>query len=298
MKKFFKDPLLHFLLIGAALFLLFELFDNPSGPQSDRILITQGQVDFLKANFSRTWQRSPGEKELQGLIDGFVREEIFYREALALGLDRDDSVIRRRMNQKLEMMSDDLAGVITPSDEELQQFLNTHPERFHIEPKVAFRHVFLNVDQRGNSVMTDAEKFLAELTAPENATDPDTLGDSLMLPRSFNLSTVSEISRLFGKPFSLELTKIKPGTWVGPIRSGYGFHLVLVTEQVDGRLPELNEVRDVVEREWLAANRKELKDNIYKKLRKKYTVVIEQPADEAKPIQPVTDAQAAPEKQK
>ena len=111
MKILLREPLVHFLIIGAALFLLFGLFNNPAGPQSGRIVITTGQIDYLKANFTRTWQRSPIEKELQGLIDSYVRDEIFYREALAMGLDRDDAVIRRRLKQKLEIMSDDLAGM-------------------------------------------------------------------------------------------------------------------------------------------------------------------------------------------
>ncbi len=119
MKFLLREPLVHFLIIGGALFLLFGLLDNATGPQSGRIVITTGQIDYLKANFTRTWQRSPTEQELQGLIDSYVRDEIFYREALAMGLDRDDSVIRRRLKQKLEIMSDDLAGVAIPSEEEL-----------------------------------------------------------------------------------------------------------------------------------------------------------------------------------
>jgi hypothetical protein len=298
MKSLLREPLVHFLLIGAALFFVFGLFNDPAGPQSDRIVITPGQIEFLKANFTRTWQRSPTEQELQGLINSHVHEEIFYREALALGLDRDDGIIRRRLKQKLEFMSDDLAGVATPSDEQLQQFLETHPESFRIEPKVAFRHIFLNIDQRGNTALDAGDRLLAELSDAGNATDPDTLGDNIMLPKSFTLSPASEIARLFGEPFSIEIMKIKPGQWAGPIRSGYGLHLVLVSEQVDGRLPELDEVREVVEQEWSADYKKELKESIYKKFREKYTVVFEQPTTGGNSLQAVSEAQAAQEVQK
>lgn len=298
MKSLLREPLVHFLLIGAALFLVFELFDNPAGQQSSRIEITNGQVEYLRASFTRARQRQPTEQELQGLVDGYVREEIFYREALALGLDKNDSVIRRRLKQKLELMSDDIAGITLPSEEQLQEFLETHHESFWIEPKIAFRHVFLDIAQRGISVEDEAAELLAVLSKGENKSDPDALGDSLMQPKEFNLLPLSEIAKLFGEPFSLELMNYKPGKWSGPVQSGYGLHLVLVNEQVAGRLPQLDEIRKTVEWEWTAANRKELKENIYNELRKKYTVVFEQPTDESKKILVVSKAQAAGEEQK
>jgi len=297
MKSLLREPLVHFLLIGAALFIVFGLFNDPAGPGSERIVITPGQIDFLKANFTRTWQRPPTEKELQGLINSFVRDEIFYREALSLGLDRDDNVIRRRLKQKLEFMSDDLAEVATPSDEELRQFLQSHPESFRKEPQVAFRHIFLDITQRGKGAFAEADRVLAELADENNIPAPDALGDPLMLPMAFDLTTVSEISRLFGRSFGPELLSVEPGKWTGPIRSGYGLHLILVTDKVDGRLPELDEIREVVEREWVAVRKKELKENIYSRLREKYSVVFEQPATEKKPLQAVSEAQAAQEKQ-
>jgi hypothetical protein len=298
MKSLWREPLVHFLIIGAALFLLFGLFNNPAGPQSGRIVITSGQTDYLKANFTRTWQRSPTEQELQGLTDSYVRDEIFYREASAMGLDRDDSVIRRRLKQKLEIMSDDLAGVAIPSDDDLRQFLLTHPESFFHEPQAAFRHIFLNTDQRGNAAMDEAARLLAELSTPGNTTNPDTLGDSLMLPRSFDLSAASVIAGFFGEHFSLEIMKLKPGHWAGPIMSGYGLHLVLVSQLIEGRLPELAEVREEVEREWFVSHRKELKENLYKKLREKYTVVFELPDDKGESIPAVSETQAVKEQQR
>jgi hypothetical protein len=298
MKSLMREPLIHFLFIGAALFLLFEVFDDPAGPQSNRVVITNGQIEFLKASFARTRQRSPTEQELQGLINGHVREEIFYREALALGLDKDDTVIRKRLNQKLELMSDDLAGIIVPSDEQLQEFIETHTESFIIEPQIAFRHIYINVYQRGNAAEDEAARLLAVLSDQENKSDPDTLGDSLMLANSFNLSPVGEIAKMFGKPFSLELINSKPGQWRGPVQSGYGLHLILVTEHVAGKLPQLDEIRETVEWEWSAAHRKKLKENIYNELRERYTVVFEQPANGAGNFQAVSTAQAAQEEQK
>lgn len=298
MKSLMREPLLHFLLIGAALFLLFEVFDDPAGQQSSQVVITKGQIEFLKASFARTRQRSPSKQELQGLVDGYVREEIFYREALALGLDKDDTVIRKRLNQKLELMSDDLAGIIVPTDEDLQQFMETHAESFRTQTRIAFRHVYLNVYQRGNSAEDEAARLLALLTDEANKSDPDTLGDSLMLPKTFNLTPVIEIAKMFGEPFSLELVNSKPGQWIGPVQSGYGLHLILVTEHITGKMPRLDEIRGTVEWEWYAANRKKLKENIYNELRGRYTVVFEQPANGAGNIQEVSTALAAQEEQK
>ncbi len=297
MKSLLREPLIHFLFIGAALFLLFKVFDDPVGQQSSRIVITNGQIEYLKASFARTWQRSPTKQELQGLIDGYVREEIFYREALALGLDKNDTVIRRRLKQKLELMSDDLVGIIVPSDEDLQEFIETHTESFRIEPRITFRHVYLNVYQRGNAAEDEATRLLTLLSDEGNKSDPDTLGDSLMLPKSFNLSPVGEIAKMFGKPFILELVNSKPGQWIGPVQSGYGLHLVLVSEHVAGRLPQLDEIREAVEWEWSAAHKKDLKENIYNELRERYTVEFEQPANGAGDIQAVSTAQAAKEEE-
>jgi PPIC-type PPIASE domain len=297
LKSFLREPLIHFLFIGAALFLIFAVFDDPAGPQSNRIVITNGQIEYLKASFARTRQHSPTEQELRGLINGYVREEILYREALALGLDKNDSVIRRRLRQKLELMSDDLAGITIPTDDQLQQFLEANSDKFKIGPQIAFRHVFLDIVQRGISADDEAVGLLEVLTKEGNKPDPDTLGDRLMLPKSFNLTPVSEIEKLFGKSFSVELDDITPGKWTGPVQSGYGLHLILVTEHVAGRLPRLDEIREIIEWEWTAAHRTKLKENIYNELRGRYTVVFEQPADGAKAFQAASEVRAAQENQ-
>ncbi|WP_136808243.1 peptidyl-prolyl cis-trans isomerase [Desulfosediminicola flagellatus] len=295
MKSFLREPLVHFLIIGVALFILFEVVNDPVGPQSNRVVITNGQIESLKARFVKTWQRQPTREELDELINGHVREEILYREALALGMDKDDGVVRRRMTQKLELMSDDIAGITIPSNEDLQDFLESHPELFRIEPQVAFRQIYIDVEKRGIAADMEAEQLLALLSETESKLDLDTVGDNLMLPRKFNLVAVSEIAKMFGEKFSLELIKCTKGQWVGPIQSGYGLHLVLVSDRVAGRLPGLEEVRGTVEWEWSTAHKKTVRDNIYNKLREKYTIEIEESGDGFKNAQTVTVAQAAQE---
>ncbi len=284
-KKLLHEPLVHFLAIGAGLFLLNALLGGSSATQSgqnaNRIVVSQGQVEHLTAQFARTWQRPPTEAEVKGLIDEYVLDEISYREALALGLDRDDPTIRRRLRLKLETLNEDIAAAVPPSDEQLQEFLEKHPESFRREPQVAFRQVFLNADRRGRKADEDAQNLLARLRAAGPDADLAGLGDPLMMfSHDLPLSPDWEIRRLFGKEFAANVLELAPGRWEGPIRSGYGLHLVLVREKTPGRLPELSEVRAEVEREWMFARKKEMQEAMHRKLRERYTVVVETPPDE------------------
>jgi len=301
MKKLLKEPLIHFLLIGAGLFLLFGWGGGPSslpggqsGSQSTKIIVTQGQIAHLMAQFIRTWQRPPTEPELKGLVDSHVRDEISYREATAMGLDRDDATIRRRMRLKLETLNEDIAAAMSPTDQDLQTFLEQHPDSFFVEPRAAFRQVYLNPDRRGAKIDTDARNLLARLRATGPDADLSGFGDPLvMLSNDLPLSPVSEIGSLFGEQFGRTIVELEPGQWVGPVRSGYGLHLVLVSERQPGRLPELAEVRDQVEREWVFTRKKEMQEAMYQKLGERYTVVIEEPDAPAKEVAAVDETKSA-----
>lgn len=284
-KKLIHEPLVHFLAIGAGLFLLNGLLGGSFATQSEqnanRIVVSQGQVEHLTAQFARTWQRPPTEAEVKGLIDEYVLDEISYREALALGLDRDDPTIRRRLRLKLETLNEDIVAAVPPSDEDLQKFLEKHPDSFRREPQVAFRQVFLNPDRRGRKADEDARNLLARLRAAGPDVDLAGFGDQLMMvPNDLPLSAGWEIGRLFGEQFRENVLEQAPGRWEGPIRSGYGLHLVLVTERTPGRLPELSEVRAEVEREWMFARKKEVQEAMHKKLLERYTVIVERPPGE------------------
>jgi len=280
MKKLLKDPLLHFLLIGAALFLVFGLIKSPAGIEENRIIITSGDIEALQANFARTWQRPPTESEVSGLIEDRVRDEIAYREAVAMGLDQGDSVIRRRLRMKMELIVEDVAGLSPPTDEDLETYLGEYRESFRQQPQVSFMHVYLNSDKRGARVEEDAREILTKLSAAGIDADPESYGDPSMLPKELPLYYIKDIGRLFGVDFSRQILEVKPGAWTGPVWSSYGLHLVYVRERIEGRDPKLDEVRKEVEREWSALRRKEFKQATYKKLRERYTVTIEEtPAD-------------------
>ena len=273
-KKVLREPLLHFLLIGAALFVIYEQTREPGSEAPNRIVMSSGQVAQLAANFERTWMRPATEVELTGLIESYVRDEVFYREALAMGLDQSDPVVRQRMRSKLEFILEDLSSAEV-SDEVLLAYLQEHPDKFRSPLQISFQQVYMSTDGR-TDLVAEANTILAKLN--EGAA-PESLGDPTLVPHAFTLATQSEIERSLGKSFGVEVVELLPSdNWVGPLFSAYGGHLLRVSERVDARLPELSEIRALVEREYLVGRRAEIKDLAYAKLREGYDVTIE--ADE------------------
>lgn len=281
MKKFFREPLVHFLLIGAGLFLLFSWRGGPAsipagqaGAQSTKIVIAQGDIDQLAAIFEKTWQRKPTEEEMKGLVEGLIRDEIYYREAVAIGLDRDDAVLKRRLRQKMEFIFEDISSQVEPKDEELQAFMRKNQDRYLVDPQVAFHHVYINANKRKKDAEAYAVQVLAELT---KGADPNAAGDPFLLGSDQRLSPLWDIKCQYGEVFSNSLLGLKQGKWEGPVKSGYGLHLVFIDKRVGGRLPDLKEVREAVKRDWAAERQRELKDAAYAKIRERYVVEIKKP---------------------
>jgi parvulin-like peptidyl-prolyl isomerase len=273
-----REPLVHFLAIGALIFLVFHLWGG-GGPGSNVIVIRPGQVDAIVARFSRTWLRPPTDQELKGLIDDAVREEMAAREAMAMGLDRDDTIIRRRLRQKLEFLAEDAINATPPTDTELQAWLDQNPDAFRSDPQVSYRQVYLNPEKRGATVRTEAEQLLVQLRSQGPDITTEQLGDASMLPAERPLEPMGEVARSFGREFAEELLKAEPGQWTGPLESAYGLHLVFVREKVDGNLPQLGEIRPIVEREFLAERRKRELNKMYEQMLRSYRVTVEQRAE-------------------
>ena len=275
MPKLLKDPLLHFLLLGAAVFVLFQWFANPSSDrdQTRDIVITAGRIQALSQSFEKVWQRAPTEAELDGLVQEHIREEVLYREALAMGLDRDDTIVRRRLRQKMEFLSEDLVRLEEPEDVELQAFLTAHAERFRLESRFSFRQVYVNANDRGASAEADALALLETLQAHNG--DAAHIGDRLMIPHHFDNEPEREVARALGTQFLQALHDIPLGSWQGPIVSGFGLHLVHLSHRTESTVPALAEVRDAVLREWSAAKRKQANEAFYDTLRSRYTVTID-----------------------
>lgn len=274
MKRILREPLLHFLLLGAAIFAAYGAVSKRIGDEPGKIIVTQGQVASTVMGFTRTWQRPPTREELEGLIRDQVREEVYYREAMALGLDKDDTIIRRRLRQKMEFVTDDVVAQAQPTDAELNAYLEAHPDQFRAQ-LLTFSQVYLNPEKHGENLARDAAQLLAQLRQAGGKADVSPLGDSFLLDHKFEALPASEVGKLFGEEFAAKLGRLSPGQWQGPVKSGYGVHLVFVAERTDGRLPALAEVRDAVRREWDNARRLETNEKRYEAMLKRYVVTIE-----------------------
>lgn len=277
MKALLREPLLHFLLLGALLFAV-DAWRRPAERTNagGEIVVSEARVRTLAQNFARTWQRPPTREELDGLVEAHVREEVMVREALALGLDRDDAIIRRRLQQKVEFVSDQAAALAAPSEADLEAYLAKNADAFRREPRVTFVQVYLDPARRGVALQADAARLRDRLAA--RSIDPAKAGDALMLLEArYEGVPQGEVARLFGAQFADEIVKQPPGAWAGPLRSGYGAHLVMVEAVSPGGMPALAEVRPLVEREWTNAKRRELAQDWYATLRAKYKVSVQMP---------------------
>jgi hypothetical protein len=270
MKALLKEPLLHFLLLGALIFAAHRSISRTDASQPGAIVVTQGRIEALATAFQRSWQHPPSASELEELIRDYVREEASAREAIVLGLEKDDTIIRRRLRQKLEFVSEDLAAQPEPTDEQLRAWLRSHADAFRIEPKLTFLQVYLKPER-------DAAALLARLTRAGAGADLAGVGDSFLLEHEFGSVPAGEVAKQFGEPFVAKLRELPIGQWHGPIESGYGRHLVLVRERTNNRLPTLEEVRGAVRRDWANAQRLAANERFYQALLRRYAVTIERP---------------------
>lgn len=273
-----REPLLHFLLLGLGLFLLHGWLVSAGGGTAERIVITQGRIEQLTTGFALMKQRPPAADELKGLIDDAIREEIFYREAKAMGLDQDDTIVRRRLRQKLEFVSQDVTPVPEPGVAQLQAYLQAHPDQFRLEARYTFAQVYLDPQRRKQQLEADTAQMLSTLQHAGSSVDAGTLGDTLLIGHHFDGIAASEVVRLFGAKFEHALRALPTGQWLGPVPSGYGVHLVRINRREDSRVASLDDVRGEVRRRWLHDQREEANERFYADLRKRYQVTIEMPS--------------------
>lgn len=274
-----REPMLHFVALGAALFLVYATVGNLfSVDASRRIEISEPEIELLANTWERQWQRPPTEDELRSLVEARVREEVLYRQALAMGLDRNDVVVRRRMVQKMDLLSQDLALLADPTDAELRAFYDLHREEYRVPPRVSFTHVYFNTDRRGESAIEEARRVLAEILeeTPEPVRAAER-GDRFMLAHEYVRQSPAEIRQAFGGRFADDLFEAGPG-WQGPLVSGYGIHLVNVTERVESRVPEYGEVRDRLVTDFNRERGERAREALYEGLRTDYEVTIDDAA--------------------
>ena len=233
--------------------------------------MSAGQVASLEAQFQATWRRPPTDDERRALVESHVREEVLYREGVALGLDRDDQVIRNRVRQKVEVLSED-SLTAEPTEADLAQYLAAHAAEFAIPPAVTFEQVYFNPARRGSSLNRDMTAAVAALRGGRQAQG---LGDRTLLTARMDDALPSDVAARFGTEFAQGVATLPAGQWQGPIRSTYGMHLVRVVARGTAVVPTLGEARDLVAREWNRARAVEVREQFYRSLRQRYTVTVE-----------------------
>jgi len=296
MKRLLREPLVHFLLIGAALFGVYSL--TPAGrmgaPTSKEIRLTLDQVAGLVGLFRAQWRRDPTPEELGRLVENQIQEEILYREALAMGLDQGDEIVKRRMAQKMQFLTEDVAAAREPTTAELRSWFEEHSAMFALPPRLSFRHLYFSPDRRGARARDDAAQALLKLAGqPEDAEIAGSLADRFMFQDYYRDRAPEFLGKEFGPQFALAVAKLAPGSWQGPIESGFGWHLVFVDTVIPGRVPAFEEVEPDVKTAWLAEQKAQAWDKAYKEMRAKYQVLLPAPPENASAAPPFKKARDA-----
>jgi len=280
--KLLREPLVHFMFIGAVIYALYGLFAEPAVEETDKtIVVTAGELEWMQTSWQKRWNRPPTAQEFDGLIQQFIKETVLYREALTMGLNKHDMVIRRRLAQKLEFLAKDLVALTPPTEDELLAYFDEHQASYQAPTLYTFTQVYFDPDKRGDATLDDAEKVKVTLIAQGDAIDdPGALGDGLMLQNYYPEKDRAEIQKLLGSGFTETLITLSPGQWHGPVLSGFGVHLVYVNSIDEPPPPVFAEVRERMMDDWKLERGEELNDQFYTSLREQYTIVIEEPEEE------------------
>jgi len=280
LRRWVREPLLHFLLLGLVLFGVYTYLHRGRGgiESSKQIALTIDDLRIMDSYFESQWHRPPTPAEFQALVEDKVREEVLYREALAQGLDKDDTIVKRRMAQKMQFLAEDVAGAHEPSTDELKAWFDKNTDKFALPSRISFRHLYFCPDKRGKNAQEDAVRALAKIAGqPEDSKSAAAVGDSFMFQDYYGDRAPSAIAKEFGPPFAVAIEKLKPGSWQGPIESGYGWHLVFVDTVIPGRIPAFEEIEPDVKTAWLAEQKKAAWQKAYAEMRAKYTLLLPGP---------------------
>jgi peptidyl-prolyl cis-trans isomerase C len=276
MRRWLREPLVQFLGLGLLLFLVHGILRRPTqAAKPNRITLTAADLQQLDISFTAQWQRRPTPEELTGLLESRIRQEVLYREALALGLDKEDIIVKRRMAQKMEFLTEDAAAAHEPTTAELQAWFQKNSAQFALPGRVTFRHLYFSPDRRGARAKDDAQAALARLAGKaQDAPLAKRLGDPFMFHDYLADRASPEIAKEFGPRFAQALFALVPGGWRGPVESGYGWHLVFVESKTPEQVPAFAEVEADVKTAWLAAQKAEAWDRAYAAMRAKYELAL------------------------
>jgi peptidyl-prolyl cis-trans isomerase C len=279
-KRWLREPLVHFLFIGLALFAIYRALNpEPDRPEtSNRIELTEADLSQLAIAWMAQWRRPPTPEELRGLVDAKIREEILYREALALGLEKGDTIVIRRLAQKMEFLAEDVSTVREPQADELKAWFDKNRERFALPALMSFHHLYFSFDQRHERAHNDAARSLETLAGkPEDTPEAEKLADPFMFQDYYGDRLPEQVASVFGTKFAEALFELKPGAWQGPIESGFGWHLIWVDSVTPGRVPAFEEIAATVKAEWITDQRAEYKRQMFEAMRARYQVILPEP---------------------
>jgi hypothetical protein len=282
-KRLLREPLLHFLLLGVVLFAIYAyLHRGRMGIESSKqIVVSLDELRQMDIYFESQWHRPPTPEEFNAMVEDRVREEVLYREGLAMGLDKDDEIVKRRMAQKMQFLAEDVAAAHEPSTTELKAWFDKNKEKFALPSRYSFRHLYFSPDKRGKGAQEEATKALTRVAGQaEDSKVAASLGDQFMFQDYYGDRTPEAIAKEFGPQFAVALEKLKPGSWRGPVESGYGWHLVFVDTVIPGRIPAFEEMEPDVKTAWLAEQKQTAWQKAYKEMRAKYSVLLPAPPDQ------------------
>jgi peptidyl-prolyl cis-trans isomerase C len=283
LRRWLREPLLHFLLLGVALFAVNAYTQRGRGgvESSKQIALSLDDVRQLAMYFESQWHRPPTPDEFNRLVENKVQEEVLYREALAMGLDKDDTIVKRRMAQKMQFLAEDVAAAREPTTPELKSWYEQNSEKFAQPSRFSFRHLYFSPDRRGARAHDDAAQALAQLTGqPQDAKLAASLADPFMFQEYYRDRTPEYLGKEFGPQFAQAVERLFSGSWQGPIESGFGWHLVYVDTVIPGRVPAFEEIESDVRTGWLGEQKALVWEKAYKDMRAKYTVLLPAPPDE------------------
>lgn len=266
-RKYLREPLFLFVSMGVLLFILYSFLSSQLNQNNKQIVVNASQVAFLTETFKKTWNRDPTEKEITAQIENHIKDEVFYREAVAMGLDKSDPAVKRRLRQLLELMMDDASNAF-PSEEQLRTYLQENAEKFEEDPLITFDQVYFAEDKTAADAQLDRSSGKGSIDRSQTST-------LALLPSSFSDEPSFSIERSFGQQFTQQLFAQETGKWAGPIRSAYGWHLVYIEEIQAGKVPELDEIWDEVEREWALERKNQKKEQQYEQMKSNYKIVFE-----------------------
>ena len=283
MRRWLREPLLHFLLLGVVLFAANHYFERGRGgvESSKQIQLTGDDLAQLILIFQAQWRRDPTPDELSRLVESKIQEEVVYREGLAMGLEKDDTIVKRRLAQKLQFLAEDVAAAREPTVAELNAWYEKNRVKFALPSRLSFRHLYFSPDRRAVRAREDAANALLKLAGqPEDTTLASSLADPFMFQDYYRDRAPDYLGKEFGPQFAQAVSKLAPGSWQGPIESGFGWHLVFVDTLIPGRSPAFEEIESDVKTAWLGEQKAQAWEKAYKAMRAKYTVLLPAPPAE------------------